>query len=327
MALPILFAGTPEVAVPSLRELSKDSEHFDVRAVLTRPDAPTGRGRRLVPSPVKQAALELGLPVLESDPKDEDVFLEQLAATGAKAAAVVAYGKILRQNVLDALPLGWYNLHFSLLPQWRGAAPVQRAIWAGDDITGATVFRITRGMDCGPILAQFTTKIESHENSGDLLARLANDGAPLLAASLRGMETGEIVPVEQDQTPQEVAQKITVEDAHIDFHAPDFAVDRQIRACTPNPGAWCELHADDENNAEPITLHVLRAVPADANDPHGEELMKLDPGKLLAVKKQVWVGTLSGALELLEVKAQGKKAMKAADWAHGARLSAAAYCA
>ena len=327
MALPILFAGTPEVAVPSLRELAKDSEHFDVRAVLTRPDAPTGRGRKLVPSPVKQAALELGLPVLESDPKDEDVFLGQLAATGAKAAAVVAYGKILRQNVLDALPLGWYNLHFSLLPQWRGAAPVQRAIWAGDDITGATVFRITRGMDCGPILAQFTTKIEPHENSGDLLARLANDGAPLLAASLRGMETGEIVPVEQDQTPQEVAQKITVEDAHIDFHAPDFAVDRQIRACTPNPGAWCELHADDENNAEPITLHVLRAVPADANDPHGEELMKLDPGKLLAGKKQVWVGTLSGALELLEVKAQGKKAMKAADWARGARLSAAAYCA
>ena len=327
MALPILFAGTPEVAVPSLRELTKDSEHFDVRAVLTRPDAPTGRGRKLVPSPVKQAALELGLPVLESDPKNEDVFLEQLAATGAKAAAVVAYGKILRQNVLDALPLGWYNLHFSLLPQWRGAAPVQRAIWAGDDITGATVFRITRGMDCGPILAQFTTKIEPHENSGDLLARLANDGAPLLAASLRGMETGEIVPVEQDQTPQEVAQKITVEDAHIDFHVPAFAVDRQIRACTPNPGAWCELHADDEHNADPITLHVLRAVPADANDPHGEELMKLDPGKLLAGKKQVWVGTLSGVLELLEVKAQGKKAMKAADWARGARLSAAAYCA
>jgi hypothetical protein len=141
------------------------------------------------------------------------------------------------------------------------------------------------------------------------------------------METGEIVPVEQDQTPQEVAQKITVEDAHIDFHAPDFAVDRQIRACTPNPGAWCELHADDENNAEPITLHVLRAKPADANDPHSEELMKLDPGKLLAGKKQVWVGTLSGALELLEVKAQGKKAMKAADWARGARLSAEAYCA
>lgn len=176
-------------------------------------------------------------------------------------------------------------------------------------------------------MAQFTTKIESHENSGDLLARLANDGAPLLAASLRGMETGEIVPVEQDQTPQEVAQKITVEDAHIDFHAPAFAVDRQIRACTPNPGAWCELHADDEHNADPITLHVLRAVPADANDPHAQDFNQLDPGKLLAGKKQVWVGTLSGALELLEVKAQGKKAMKAADWARGARLSAAAYCA
>ena len=328
MALPILFAGTPEVAVSSLRELAKDSEHFDVRAVITRPDAPTGRGRKLVPSPVKQAALELGLTVIEIDPsKDEANFLNKLAETGAKAAAVVAYGKILRQSVLDALPLGWYNLHFSLLPQWRGAAPVQRAIWAGDDITGATVFRITRGMDCRPILAQFTTQIEPHENAGDLLMRLAHDGAPLLAASIRGMETGEIVPVEQDQSPQEVAQKITVEDARIDFHTPAFAVDRQIRACTPNPGAWCELHADDENNAEPITLHVLRAVPADANDSHASYFNQLAPGKLLVSKRQVWVGTLNGALELLEVKAQGKKAMKAADWARGARLSEGAYCA
>ncbi len=327
MSLPILFAGTPEVAVPSLLALAQDHEHFDVRAVITRPDAPTGRGRKLVPSPVKKTALELGLPVIESDPKDEDAFLKQLAETGAKAAAVVAYGKILRQNVLDALPLGWYNLHFSLLPQWRGAAPVQRAIWAGDDITGATVFRITRGMDCGPILAQFTTQIEPHENAGDLLMRLAHDGAPLLAASIRGMETGEIVPVEQDQSPQEVAQKITVEDARIDFHTPAFAVDRQIRACTPNPGAWCELHADDENNAEPITLHVLRAVPADANDSHASYFNQLAPGKLLVSKRQVWVGTLNGALELLEVKAQGKKAMKAADWARGARLSEGAYCA
>lgn len=326
MTLPILFAGTPEVAVPALRELAKDTEHFDVRAVLTRPDAPTGRGRKLVPSPVKQVALELGLPVLESDPADESVFLGQLAATGAKAAAVVAYGKILRENVLDALPLGWYNLHFSILPQWRGAAPVQRAIWAGDDITGATVFRITRGMDCGPTLAQFTTEIKPHENAGDLLMRLANDGAPLLSAALRGMETGEIVPVEQDQTPQDVAKKITVEDAHIDFHAPAFAVDRQIRACTPNPGAWCNLRADDENAVDSITLHVLRAVVAPADDVETYLLNNLVPGKMLTSKRQVWVGALDGAIELLEVKAQGKKAMKAADWARGARLSASAYC-
>ena len=194
----VLFAGTPEVAVPSLRALAGDAEHFEVVAVLTRPDAPTGRGRRLMPSPVKQAALELGLPVIESDP-GEETFLTELTATGAEAAAVVAYGKLLKQDVLDALPMGWYNLHFSLLPQWRGAAPVQRAIWAGDDVTGATVFRITRGMDAGPILAQSTVSIGEHETSGELLARLAEDGSHLLASALLGMAEGRIVPVEQPQ--------------------------------------------------------------------------------------------------------------------------------
>ena len=150
--LKILFAGTPDVAVPSLRALAADSEHFEVVAVLTRPDAPTGRGRKLTPSPVKTAALELGLPVLESDPA-EPTFLDELKVTGAQAAAVIAYGRILKQSVLDALPCGWYNLHFSLLPHWRGAAPVQRAIWSGDDMTGTSVFRITRAMDAGPLLS------------------------------------------------------------------------------------------------------------------------------------------------------------------------------
>lgn len=157
--LKVLFAGTPDVAVPSLKMLAEDTEHFEVVAVLTRPDAPTGRGRKLVPNPVKQAALELGLPVIESDPSEE-TFISELSATGAQAAAVVAYGKILKQDVLDALPMGWYNLHFSLLPQWRGAAPVQRSIWAGEKVTGATVFRIVRAMDAGPILAQSTVEIE-----------------------------------------------------------------------------------------------------------------------------------------------------------------------
>ena len=176
--LKVLFAGSPEVAVPSLRMLAEDTEHFEVVAVLTRPDAPTGRGRKLVPNPVKQAALELGLPVIESDPSEE-TFINELTATGAQAAAVVAYGKILKQEVLDALPMGWYNLHFSLLPQWRGAAPVQRSIWAGDTLTGATVFRIVRKMDAGPILAQSTVEIGAHETSGELLNRLAPDCWPL----------------------------------------------------------------------------------------------------------------------------------------------------
>lgn len=317
----VLFAGTPDVAVPALRALAGDAEHFEVVAVLTRPDAPTGRGRRLMPSPVKQAAMELGLPVIESDP-GEETFIAELAATGAEAAAVVAYGRLLKQDVLDALPMGWYNLHFSLLPQWRGAAPVQRAIWAGDDVTGATVFRITRGMDAGPILAQSTVSIGAHETSGELLARLAEDGSHLLASALLGMAEGRIVPVEQPQGAYEKAEKITVEDARIRFDVPVFAVDRQIRACTPNPGAWCELHA--QGGDEPVVLHVLSARPADMTHPAVPTDLK--PGMLRVGKKNVWVGTASAPLELTEVKAQGKKAMRAADWARGARLGEAAYC-
>lgn len=193
--LKVLFAGTPDVAVPSLKMLAEDTERFEVVAVLTRPDAPTGRGRKLVPNPVKQAALDLGLPVIESDPSEE-TFISELAATGAQAAAVVAYGKILKQDVLDALPMGWYNLHFSLLPQWRGAAPVQRSIWAGEKVTGATVFRIVRAMDAGPILAQSTVEIGAHETAGELLNRLAEDGSRLLAASLQAMADDQIAPVE-----------------------------------------------------------------------------------------------------------------------------------
>ena len=190
--LKILFAGTPDVAVPSLRALAADTEHVEIVAVLTRPDAPTGRGRRLMPSPVKQAALELDLPVIESDPSETDCFVHELAATGAQAAAVVAYGKILKEPVLDALPLGWYNLHFSMLPQWRGAAPVQRAIWAGDQATGVTVFRITRGMDAGPVVAQCGTSIEPHETAGDLLSRLAESGSSVLVRAMQAVDAGRV---------------------------------------------------------------------------------------------------------------------------------------
>jgi len=313
--LKVLFAGTPDVAVPPLRVLAQDTEHFEVVAVLTRPDAPTGRGRRLVANPVKCAAIELGLPVIESDP-DEETFVAELAATGAQAAAVVAYGRILKQDVLDALPMGWYNLHFSLLPQWRGAAPVQRSIWAGEKVTGATVFRIVRAMDAGPILSQSTVEIGAHETAGELLGRLAEDGSHLLAASLQALADDQIVPVEQPAGAYEVARKITVDDAHIRFDTPAFAVDRQIRACTPNPGAWCELHANAD--AEPSTLHVLRARIADTSDRNVPE--PLEPGHVVAGKRNVWVGTATGPLELLEVKAQGKKAMRAADWARGAHL-------
>ena len=225
--------------------------------------------------------------------------------------------------MLDALPLGWYNLHFSLLPQWRGASPVQRAIWAGDTITGATVFRITRGMDEGPVLAQSTVEIGAHETAGELLGRLAEDGSHLLAASLEAMAEGRISPVDQPQGAYEVADKIRTEDAHIRFDVPVFAADRQIRACTPHPGAWCTLHAEGADG-ESQTLHVLEAAPADMADPNLPGA--LETGKLALSKKHVWIGTKSQPLELIQVKAQGKKAMRAADWARGARLTGEAYC-
>lgn len=349
--LHLLFAGTPEVAVAPLKALAQDTEHFDLVAVLTRPDAPQGRGRRLEPSPVKQAALELGIPVLECDP-NEPAFITELKATGAQAAAVVAYGRILTERVLDALPMGWYNLHFSLLPQWRGAAPVQRAIWAGDTLTGATVFRITKGMDSGPILAQSTLEIGRHDTAGDVLERLSQDGSHLLASTLQAMADDQIIPVEQPQGAYETARKIRVEDAHIRFDVPAFAVDRQIRACTPEPGAWCTLidmtqppadtaaegraehTANEGGSAGPVAnaedavevpiLHVLQAQIADSSQKGAPE--HLEPGRLAADKRHVWVGTATDPLELVSVKAPGKRAMQAADWARGARLSSLTYC-
>ena len=320
--LKVLFAGTPDVAVPSLMALAQDTENFEVVAVLTRPDAPSGRGRRLTPSPVKTAALTLGIPVLECDPS-EPAFLTELMATGAEVAAVVAYGRILHQDVLDALPRGWYNLHFSLLPQWRGAAPVQRSIWSGDTVTGATVFRITAGMDSGPILSQATVSIGPHETSGELLERLSHDGSNLLHATLRALDENRIHPVEQSDGSYDRADKIRTEDARIRFDVPVFAVDRQIRACTPVPGAWCVVHAGDGERSE--KLHVIQASPASMENPQTPD--SLAPGRLAVGKRNVWVGTLTSPLELLRVKAQGRQEMSAADWARGARLGVGARCA
>ncbi|BDR54939.1 methionyl-tRNA formyltransferase [Bombiscardovia apis] len=319
--LKIVFAGTPITAVPALELLASDPEHFQVVAVLTRPDAPQGRGRKLTPSPVKQFAQERGIAVLESNPAEHD-FPEVIRATGATCGAVVAYGRILKQPVLDALDQGWFNLHFSLLPQWRGAAPVQRAIWSGEQVSGATVFQLTRGMDEGPIVAQSTVEIGEHETSGELLDRLAHDGSHLLAAALEAVAEGRANPQPQPQGAYEVAQKITSSDAHIRFDVPAFAADRHIRACTPEPGAWCYLH--EQADSEGLLLHVLRAQSA-ASSEH-EPPQSLAAGKLMATKKAVWLGTQTEPLELLEVKAAGKKAMKAADWARGARLSDQAYC-
>lgn len=319
MTLRLLFAGTPEVAVPSLKAFADDAR-FDVVAVLTRPDAPTGRGRKLMPSPVKAAAQELGIPVLESRPRDHE-FLSELTALNVDIAAVIAYGNILPKLVLDAVPLGWYNLHFSNLPKWRGAAPVQRAIWAGDASTGADVFKVGEGLDDGPIIASMTVDLTGRETSGDLLAKLAEEGAPMYVDALAAVGDGTATFTEQ-QGGAVYAHKITVDDARVNWTDSAESIDRQIRACTPAPGAWTQLYVDAD--AEPQTLHILAAQPADLSNPNTPA--SLEAGVLKVGKKNVWIGTSSAPLEMTEVKAQGKKAMRAADWARGARLSDAAHC-
>lgn len=320
MTLRLLFAGTPEAAVPSLRAFAADPR-FEVTAVLTRPDAPTGRGRKLTPSPVKAAALDLSIPVIENKPRDAG-FLDDLSELHVDIAAVIAYGNILPKAALDAVPLGWFNLHFSNLPKWRGAAPVQRAIWAGDATTGADVFKVGEGLDDGPVIASMSVELTGRETSGELLELLARQGAPMYVDALATVGEGTATYTPQAESGIEYAHKITAEDAHIDVTASAEAADRQIRACTPNPGAWANLHVTGEAS-EAITLHVLRAQPANPNQPNVPR--ELTPGQIVTGKKNVWMGTATAPLELLEVKAQGKKAMRAADWARGARLGETAY--
>lgn len=222
----LLFAGTPDVAVPTLNALV-DSPH-EVVAVLTRADAPAGRGRKLTPSPVRQRAEELGIEVLTGDPRDPEV-VEQLKALDFDCAPVVAYGQILRREVLDIPEFGWVNLHFSLLPAWRGAAPVQRAIMAGDEMSGATTFSIVEGLDSGPVLGTLTERIRPTDTSGDLLARLAEAGAPLMVATLDAIASGQLNPVEQQDGDATYAHKLNHVDARVNWFVPALAIDRKIR--------------------------------------------------------------------------------------------------
>src|SRR5690349_12239684 len=238
----VVFAGTPEVAVPALDAVA--ASRHELVGVVTRPDAPAGRGRRLVASPVAVRAEELGVPVLKPEhPRDPD-FQEQLKALEPDCCPVVAYGALLPQSALDIPPHGWVNLHFSVLPAWRGAAPVQHALWAGDEVTGATTFRIVKAMDAGPTYGVMTERIRPTDTAGDLLARLAEGGAGLLVTTLDGLELGQLEAREQPADGVSLAPKITVEDAEVDWTEPAVAVDRRIRACTPAPGAWTLLDGE-----------------------------------------------------------------------------------
>jgi len=300
----VVFAGTPDVAVPALEALAASSH--DLVGVVTRPDAPAGRGRRLVASPVAQRAEELGVPVLKpAHPKDPD-FQETLKALDPDCCPVVAYGALLPQSALDIPRHGWVNLHFSLLPAWRGAAPVQHAIWAGDEVTGATTFRIVRELDAGPTFGVVTETVRPTDTAGDLLTRLAHSGAGLLVATLDGIDGGSLEAREQPTDGVSFAPKILVEDAQVDWAEPAVAVDRRIRACTPGPGAWT-TYAGERMKLGPVTLTEGRD--------------RLAPGELAVTKTAVYVGTATDPVQLGEVKAFGKKQMQAADWARGVRIA------
>jgi methionyl-tRNA formyltransferase len=302
----LVFAGTPEAAVPALDALLA-SERHEVAAVVTRPDAPAGRGRRLVASPVAQRAEEAGVEVLKPGRPREPEFLERLRAIAPDCCPVVAYGALLPRVALDIPVRGWVNLHFSLLPAWRGAAPVQHAVLAGDEVTGASTFLIEEGLDSGPVYGVLTEPIGPRDTSGDLLGRLAVAGARLLTATMDGIEDGTLQAVPQPSDGVTVAPKINVEDARVDWAAPALRVDRLARACAPAPGAWTVFRGERLKLA-PVTLAPGRA--------------DLAPGELAAGRDTVHVGTGSHAVELTEVRPQGKKLMRAADWARGVRIEA-----
>lgn len=308
----LLFAGTPEPAVPSLRALL-GSEH-EVVAVLTRADAPAGRGRRLVPSPVRVAAEEAGLPVITDTPRGEE-FTRLLGDLDVDAAPVVAYGHLLRPDVLSVPRLGWINLHFSVLPAWRGAAPVQHAVLAGDEVTGATTFLLDDGMDTGPVLGTTTETIRPADTSGDLLGRLATSGAQLLVATLDALAAGELAPQPQPPDGASLAPKITRDDALVRWDDPALAVDRRIRAVTPAPGAFTTLPTasgtpvPDGAPAPRLGLGPVTLRP---------DVTDLAPGQVRATKNEVLVGTATHAVALGTVQPVGKKPMAAADWSRGA---------
>ncbi|MFI6731807.1 methionyl-tRNA formyltransferase [Nonomuraea sp. NPDC050451] len=298
----LVFAGTPETALPSLRTLI-DSPRHEVVAVVTRPDAQSGRGRKVHPSPVAELAEEAGIEVLRPAKAGDPEFLDRLRALEPDCCPVVAYGALLPQSALDIPRQGWINLHFSILPAWRGAAPVQHSILHGDEIGGATTFQIVKELDAGPVYGVVTEAIHPDDTSGSLLERLSVSGAGLLAATLDGVEDGTLEARAQPAEGVTIAPKITVVDARIDWTKPAMHVDRRIRACTPAPGAWSEFRG------QRVKLGPARIVP-------GERLAE---GEIAVSKARVLVGTATDAVELGEVQPQGKRVMGAVEWARGVR--------
>ncbi|MCU1443811.1 MAG: Methionyl-tRNA formyltransferase [Cryobacterium sp.] len=297
----LVFAGTPAAAVPSL-ELLAGSDH-EIATVITRTDAPLGRKRVLTPSPVAEAAQRLGLPMLKANRLDADAT-SAIAALEPDLGVIVAYGGLVREPLLSTPRLGWINLHFSLLPRWRGAAPVQRALIAGDELTGAAVFQLVAELDAGPVFGTVTQQVPPTATSGKLLDSLSSTGAELLFTVVNQLASGSAHAVEQ-AGPVTLAPKLTLDDARIDWDQPADVIYNRVRGVTPEPGAFTTM-----NDAR---LKLLDVVPAgDVSQPAG--LIRTDAGRVL-------IGTATHALELLAVQPAGKKPMKAIDWWRGVAAS------
>lgn len=302
----VLFAGTPAPALPTVQMLL-DSEH-ELVGVLTKADAPTGRGRKLTPCPVKAFAQEHNLPYFTEKPVGQE-FLDFIQATKPDVIVVVAYGHLIKDEYLDVVPHGWINLHFSLLPALRGAAPVQWAIIWGETLTGATTFKISKGIDTGEIYGTLTEVIKANDTSGQLLDRLSESGAHLMEKTLQALESGQLIGQKQSPDGVSYAPKITPRDTQIRWDLPATIIDRLIRGTHPAPGAWSTLEGV-RIGVEPISLKVP------------QDLEKLAPGEVLVTKKTVYVGCADQNIALQNIIPKGKKSMPAADWARGARLEA-----
>lgn len=295
----ILYAGTPHIAVAPLNSLIV-ADNIEVVGVLTRQDAPTGRKKVLTASPVAQRAEELGLPVIKASRWSAETA-QAVEELGAQAAAVVAYGVLLPAEAINLLPHGWVNLHFSALPAWRGAAPVQRALMAGETEIHSTTFLIEKGLDTGPTFEHESTTVNEEDTAGTILNRLANSGGKLLARTFERIASG------QHGTPQTgavcYAPKLANTDGRLDFTQPADRVLAVYRAVTPEPGAWCEI------NGSRLKIGALRRV---------TDNTQLMPGQVQLRGKQVYVGTGSHELELVNVQPAGKKMMEASAWVRGA---------
>lgn len=289
----IAFAGTPESAIAPLATLL--ASHHVVEFVVTRPDAPTGRGRVMTPSPVAVFAAEHDVRIIKTSQLAEHAH----EFDGLDAVVVVAFGGMVPAKLLNVPHHGWINLHFSLLPTWRGAAPVQYAILSGDDHTGVTAFRIDEGLDTGPVLGQVSTDLGTQETAGELLERLTEYGTTLMLQVLDGVESGQVFAAPQSAHNVSHAPKVTKDDARIVWEHPALAVARRIRAVTPAPGAWT-MAGEDRIKIAPV---VLRA-----------DISDLAPGQVQLRDGAVLVGTGTHAVELVAVQRPGKTMNEPQSW-------------